>query len=1113
MLSNGSDKLLKRFVIFAFLGYGALLYSPAPQVTADAKADFNRDIRPILSENCFQCHGPDDNARKARLRFDTKDGVFAKPGVIVPRDAANSRLIERVTTTDAEMVMPPPATGHKLTETQIKLLTQWINEGADWGAHWAFIAPPRPALPAVKNQAWGHNAIDAFVLERLEKEGLTPAPEADRATLLRRLSFDLTGLPPTLNELDEFIHDAAPNAYEKVVDRLLASPRFGERMAFRWLDAARYADTNGYQIDGERTMWRWRDYVIESFNANKPFDQFVIEQLAGDLLPNATLEQKIATGFNRNHRLNAEGGIVPEEYRIEYVVDRVDTTSTVFMGLTMGCARCHSHKYDPLTQKEYYQLSAFFNSIDEDGHSFDQGNAPPLMHAPTREQQARLTQFDKEITAAESNLPSLLKSNFAAQRRWEKSLTNNQQWFPDEKLIVYAPFDESALPVFNQSDRDHHDKYDRKKEDPEIKFETGWREGAPRYVTSPLGRGAAFDHKLYFDGGIHADFRYKTTSKDYRERFTIAAWFKADHANAGTIVSKVSDAPADVENGVPRADGYGLYFVNGKLNFNLVFRWGEDALRVETANPLPLNQWQHVTVSFDGLEQWERRLRIYVNGEEQQLNFLQRNFFLLFGGSKNTLKLGAGGGPQFRFQGALDDVRLYGRALGADEAALLANADTLANLAAIPSTQRSTTQALKLQRAFIAQAAPLELRQAFQRLAALKQERQAFLDNLPTTMVMAELPTPRPTYRLNRGTYDAPAELVERNTPAVLPPMAADLPRNRMGFARWLVSREHPLTARVTVNRFWQMFFGTGLVKTVEDFGAQGEPPSHPALLDWLATEFMSAECGTRSAECPSPNWNVKRLLKTIVTSATYRQSSAVIQNSGTPHSAFRTPHSDDPDNRLLARGPRLRLSAEMIRDQALLASGLLVEQWGGPSVKPYQPSGLYHDMTFSGLSGYQLEKGAGLWRRSLYTYWKRTVLAPAMSVFDASTREFCTVKETRTNTPLQSLNLMNDTTYIEAARLLGERMLTEGGNNGAARLAWGFRTVTSRVAATQEIQVLLRNLNKQYAYFAAHPQEAAKLLAVGEKRNRATLAAHELAAYATVASLLFNLDEAITKQ
>ena len=606
------------------------------------------------------------------------------------------------------------------------------------------------------------------------------------------------------------------------------------------------------------------------------------------------------------------------------------------------------------------------------------------------------------------------------------------------------------------------------------------------------------------------------------------------------------DAPADVENGVPRADGYGLYFLNGRLHFNIIFRWGEDALRVETENPLPLKQWHHVAVVFDGTEAWENRLRIYVNGQAQPLKFTQRNFFLLFGGGKNTLKLGAGGGPQFRFKGALAEARFYSRVLALDEIAVLACADSLDHIAALPPAQRTAAQATKLRAAFMLNRSsdngPVEIelksasvkasvssslsssssvaaqqrqwRALIGKLAVLKQQRQALQDSFPNLMVMAELPAPRTTHLLKRGAYDAPAETVTRAVPAVLSPWQTDWPNNRLGFAKWLTSPAHPLTSRVAVNRFWQMLFGTGLVKTVEDFGSQGELPSHPELLDWLACAFRDGEVetgrpgnlamGRRHAQAPYSNkWDIKALLRTIVTSATYRQSSKL-----SPQLQQR-----DPDNRLRARGPRLRLSADIIRDQALFAAGLLVEQRGGPSVKPYQPDGLYKDMAFSGMTGYEREKGAGLWRRSLYTFWKRTVLSPTMQVFDASAREFCTVRETRTNTPLQALDLMNDVTYIEAARLLAERMLTEGGTTPEQRLAWGFRVLLSRAPNNGELQTLLRHLTKQQEHFTNNPRAAAQLLSVGDKRNNEKLNSAELAAYATTASLLLNLDEAITKQ
>src|SRR6266498_2288302 len=661
------------------------------------RIDFNRDIRPILSDKCWLCHGPDAPTKKIKLRLDSEAAALADLGpdrrAIVPGHPERSDLVRRITAEDDLTRMPPAYSDRTLTKQQIGLLTEWIRQGAAWQKHWSFIPPSRPELPAVTHRAWPRNPIDYFVLARLEKEGLEPAPEAERATLIRRVSLDLTGLPPTPAEVDAFLKDRSSNAYEKVVDRLLSSPRYGERMAFRWLDAARYADTNGYQIDGERSAWRWRDWVIEAFNRNKPFDQFVVQQLAGDLLPNATLDQKIATAFNRNHRINAEGGVVPEEYRVEYVVDRVDTTSTVFMGMTLGCARCHNHKYDPFTQKEYYQLTAYFNSIDEDGHSFDQGNSPPVMAAPTKEQQRRLRQFTQEIALAERRYNALAEKSAMTRRHWEKSLlasnNANRQWFPDDRLIARLPLDAQSAPVFRKSDRAHHDQDAGRKDEPDRKFEIGFKEGSPRYVESPTGQGVTFDGKIYFDAGMHADFRYKSISTDYRERFTIAAWIYPESEQSGSIVTKVSDSPAEVENNVPRAEGYGLYFINGKIHFNMVFRWGEDTLRVETEEPLPQRQWSHVAVIFDGLKSWEDRLRIFVNGREAKLKFNQRNFFMLSGGTKNTLKIGAGGGPQFRFKGALDEVRIYSRALDADEIAALACADSLEKIAAIPAANRT----------------------------------------------------------------------------------------------------------------------------------------------------------------------------------------------------------------------------------------------------------------------------------------------------------------------------------------------------------------------------------------------------------------------------------------
>jgi hypothetical protein len=1102
------------------------------------RIDFNRDIRPILSGKCWVCHGPDASNLKIKLRLDSEAGIKAVLGsgrrAIVPGHPEQSEMVRRITAEDEFMRMPPVDSGRTLTEREKKLLVEWIKEGANWGRHWAFVNPVKAKLPKGKEISWPKNAIDYFVLEQLERNGLSPSPEADRAALIRRVSLDLTGLPPTLKEIDDFLNDKSQNAYEKVIDRLLASPRYGERMAFRWLEAARYADTNGYQRDGERIMWRWRDWVIEAFNRNMPFDQFTIEQLAGDLLPDPTLDQKIATGFNRNHRGNSEDGLVPEEYAVEYVVDRIDTTFTVFQGLTMGCARCHNHKYDPFTQKEYYQLYAYFNSIPEDGRFANYGNSPPWIYAPTREQQDRLTRLEKEIAQTERQLAALLRSTNLLQRRWEKSIdpSSNQHWFPSNNLLLQQAFDRDSTPVIDESGRSS------KKE--VAKVAVGFKAGAPNYIPSPLGQAVAFDGQLFFDAGKTANFDYRALVKDYEDRFAISAWFYPQTENGGAIVARMRDDVSEREKDLPKGRGYGLFYVNGKVHFNLVGKWADDSFRVETADKLPVRQWHHMLAIFDSREPYEK-VRIYIDGRRQKLKVNNHRLFRQFAEASANLRIGGGGGPDWRFKGAIDEVRIYTELPDEEQIAVLACADSLAKIASIKPQQRDDGQRLKIRNAFLESGASTEAKLVWEKLNELKMRKAALETTFPSVMVMQELPEPRPAFVLMRGAYDAPGEKVERGIPAELPPMPKEFPKNRLGFAKWLVSPQNPLTARVTVNRLWQMLFGTGLVRTVEDFGTQGESPSHPELLDWLAVEFMSGETGDgstgrlgdgasgrdddphqkrdfspRRPVAPSTHrsvalshrppvvlWDVKALLKTLVMSATYRQSSIV-----TPQLL-----QQDPENRLLGRGPRLRLPAEVIRDQALLLSGLLVEKHGGASVKPYQPEGLYKDMVFSNMTNYDRDKGEGLWRRSLYTFWKRTVMPPAMQVFNASSREYCTVRETRTNTPLQALNLMNDVTYVEAARMLAERMMIEGGGEEGKRIAWGFRLATSRWPDEQEKQVLIDDYHAQLEYFHSYPQEAAKLLGVGEKRNSARFDPAELAAYTVMASLILNLDEVITKQ
>ncbi len=1022
--------------------------------------EFNRDVRPILSDHCFTCHGPDAARRQADLRLDleanakwTLDGRSP----IVPGEPSASELIRRVTSHDPEVRMPPPEAGKQLSAEEAELLTRWIRQGARWQRHWAWIPPRRAKVPTVDADQEIRNPIDAFVLERLKREGLSHASPAERTTLLRRVTLDLTGLPPTPEETDRFLADAAPDAYERAVDRLLASPRYGERMASRWLDAARYADTSGYQTDGIRHMWRWRDWVIEAFNRNLPFDTFTIEQIAGDMLNSPTLEQRIATGFNRNHRGNAEGGIIPEEYAVEYVIDRVDTTATVWLGLTMGCARCHDHKFDPITHKEFYQVFALFNNVPEKGRAIKVGNSPPMIKAPTRDQQKELRELEDHLAAAGRAWQCLESEIDAGLAAWASSAVSaanatdaKVDWAPDAGLIARFPLDDDARDA--------------------VSGKLAEVTGSLEYHQAACGAGGKFDGSSCLTAGTVADF-------GYFDKFTIAAWIHPARQR-GTVVAKMAEQ-AD-------ADGYSITLDEGRLQVSLVKRWLDDALIVRTAEPLSGGGWRHVTVTYDGSRAAEG-VKIYVDGRPSQVQVLLDELNQTFN-TTEPLRIG-GGGPAGRFAGGIDEVRIYKRALAEEQISLLATRDTIDQILAIAPPTRSSRQSAKLRAYYLEHHAEQRVRSARSRRIALLEEIAELNESLPTTMVMEEMNPPRESFVLARGQYDKPLERVSPDLPAFLPALDASAPKNRLSFARWLVSPENPLTARVAINRMWQSLFGAGLVKTVDDFGAQGDPPSHPELLDWLACEFMES------------GWDVKAILRMIVTSATYRQSSR----------ANALMLERDPHNRLLARGPRFRLSAEAIRDQALFASGLLVERQGGPSVIPYQPAGLWKELTGGG--DFVQDHGADLYRRSLYTFWKRTIAPPSMMTFDASSREACWVRETRTNTPLQALALLNEITFVEAARALAERVMHEGAASSDDRIERLFRLATGRNPRPQELTILQDSWRRQRTEFEARPEAADKLLNVGESILDADLDRCELAAYACLANLVLNLDEVITKQ
>jgi Protein of unknown function (DUF1553)/Protein of unknown function (DUF1549)/Concanavalin A-like lectin/glucanases superfamily/Planctomycete cytochrome C len=1019
------------------------------------------------------------------LRLDIEAGAKADLGGrsgIVPGDPLKSEVIRRITTDDSRRMPPAWAGSARLSDREINLLTRWVEQGAEWQKHWSFIPPRKPDLPQISEPSWPKNPIDYFVMARLDREGLKPSPEADRRTLIRRVTLDLTGLPPTPKEVKAFTNNSAPNAYEEVVNRLLASPHFGERMAMPWLNAARYADTNGYQSDGERSMWRWRDWVIDAFNHNMPFDRFTIEQLAGDMLPGATIQQVLATGFNRNHRGNGEGGIIPEEYAVEYVVDRVETTSAVWLGATLGCARCHDHKYDPFSQKEFYQVFAYFNNVPERGKAFKYGNSPPTIAAPTSEQESQLKTLDHKLKTSERRLAELEPQISKLQLAWEKSLaqTSEAVWSSDRALAVSLALNGDLRGEFRR-DPPKSEKYTYLMENGPVAavtetaspavIEPEWKDGTAQYGPGLFGRAAIFDGKRYVHVGNVADF-------GFYDSFTLAAWIHPTAAT-GAIVSRAQDQA--------EGQGFGLYLKDGHLHANLVQRWLDDGARVESQAVVELNRWSRVILTYDG-SRVAKGIQIYLDGQPLKLKVSLDDLNQSFA-AKQPLRLGAGLGPENRFHGSIEDLRIYRAALSPEEAAVLSVPHSINQIARMVPDKRTPAQVTKLRWCFLERYAPAHIQTLRKEIIESRQQREQLIESFPTVMVMKESATPRDTHVLLRGAYDRPGDKVSPGVPAVLPPLPRDAPNNRLGFAKWLMDPVNPLPARVTMNRFWQMYFGTGLVKTVEDFGSQGEWPVHHELLDWLATELIRT------------GWDVKTMQKLIVMSATYRQSSKV-----TPELTQR-----DPENRLLARGPRFRLSAEILRDQALAMSGLLVDKIGGPSVKPYQPPGLWKELT--GGEDYRPDVGEGLHRRSLYTYWKRTAPPPTMMNFDAAGRETCVVRELRTDTPLQSLNLMNDVTYLEAARGLALRMVWEAGPSPAERISYGFELATARPPKPREREILLSSYRYNLDMFQGDRAAASKYADVGTALRDSKLDASTAAAYMAVASVILNLDVTVNKE
>lgn len=1063
--NNFATRLGFGLAIFAFAWAWICLAIEQKAVGAEpaADVDFARDIQPILAQHCWACHGPDEHGRQGELRLDVRADAMAKKAV-VPGDLSASLLVQRIESTDGEEVMPPPSTKKPLSLKQKELLKQWISQGAKFAKHWAFVTPEKPEVPARASGEWGANEVDAYVLQKLKEHGLKPTSEAEKGVLLRRLSLDLTGLPPTKEELDRFLADTSSGAYEKEVDRLLASPAYAERMAIDWLDAARYADTNGYNNDEDRTMWPWRDWVIDAFAKNMPYDQFIVEQLAGDLLPNPTLSQKVATAFHRNQGHNTEGGIIQEEYRVEYVADKVHTTATIFLGLSMQCARCHDHKFDPFTQKEYFQLFAFYNSVDEKQAGYSSFMAAePFIKVPSAAQQAELAKLDQQKQQLEKQIAEHEMAAPAAMEKWLASHTAEEA----KKLAGNGLVHRLAL---NETEG-------KKVEDENGTSFVGTIQGESRWVSGKFGGALALDGKGLVDCGEQAAF-------DSGDAFTISAWVKPSTVGEAIAILSKMDEGANFQ-------GYDFLLESGKVACHLVSVWPSNGIKVITKKALVADQWQHVAVTYDGSKKGAG-VKVYVNGKLEPTDITNDN---LSGSilTKKPLHLGRRE-SSLPFKGELDDVQFYRGVLSAENAAELAEGKPVSlvtDLLTVAAESRSEEQKKRLGQLYLD-----KLDEEYQKfksdLAANVKAKTDLEKTVPAVMVMQEMATPRETFVLKRGQYDQPGEPVKAAVPAALSAMPEGLPSNRLGLAKWLVDPANPLTARVAVNRWWQMLFGTGIVKTVDDFGTTGTVPTHPELLDYLATDLVASQ------------WNVKRMMKQLVMSATYRQSSRATVEQ----------REHDPENQWLGRGPRFRLPAEVVRDNALAISGLLVrDKVGGPSVKPYQPDGLWEDVTVERRGHYVADKGEGLYRRSMYTFWKRTCPPPGLMSFDAPNREVCLARRARTNTPLQSLVLLNDPTYVEASRKLAERMLKEGGKGPEEKVRLGFVLATAREPLPVEVQTLLRMQAEALARFEKNPEAAKHLLGVGESKRDEGLAEKDLAAWTTVASLLLNLDETISKR
>ena len=1059
---------------------------------APGPIDFNTHILPILSDRCFPCHGPDDRARKADLRLDHKDHAFAilkdsDGHAFVPSDPDRSIAWQRMQSEDSDERMPPPESNLSLSTKEKQQILQWINEGASWTEHWAFVPAVKSILPFEQEnplQENGHmirHPIDAFVLSAMKDRDLDPTLRASKEYLIRRLSFDLTGLPPSPKEIDTFLADDSPTAYEQLIDRFLYSQAHAERLAMEWLDVARYADSQGMHGDRERYHWPWRDWVIKAFQQNMPYDAFITWQLAGDLLPNATREQILATAFNRNHPVSAEGGIIDEEFRIKYVQDRINTVGTAFMGLTLECASCHDHKFDPISQKDYYQLSAFFNNQKELGMVAEGGSSSgPVLLLPDPEKEHDLERLEEELEQAFEELEEV-----------------RIDWIVDAKTIqrlkktpVSAPVPEAVFPL----DTMRKEKIPVKGAIHRVVRNTPidkMVDNNPKSVASgdPEQVNGRVGNALRFDEEFDLVFLREDGTFEINEPFSAGAWIRSEKAGKNQSIMGISGELGNAWKGWD-------FFLDeeSRLNLRLIGFWPQNYLQITSDISLARDEWHHVMFTYGGLGN-TRDTGLFVNGKKIHHTVPYDNLYrsIVHGWGKQEgwpqkpVIVGRSGrfytGDNGVFLGSIDHITFFKSCLSERESAALFSRMTHQSLdESSQPTSYFTDHYLRRE-----EATSRDLRN---KIRSLTKRKLALLKDVPEMMVLGEMEKVRKTFVLNRGQYDAPTEEVFPDAPGKIFAFDDDLPRNRLGLAQWLTDIKNPLTARVTVNRYWQMIFGRGIVDTPQDFGSQGAPPSHAKLLDWLAVSFMES------------GWDLRWLIRTMVTSATYQQSSVSAQL-----------HMEkDPTNTYLARGPYHRLSAEMIRDNALSASGLLTRKVGGPSVKPYQPAGLWVEKTGPG-SAYKQDTGSSLYRRSMYTFVRRTTPHPAMIAFDAPNRSVCTVKREHTNTPIQALTLLNDPEFMEAARVLAQRMQLEGGKTIDHQLNLGFRLLCGRYPDVTELNLLTILFDRAYTKYENNPEATNALLEVGAYPLNPKLDPVQTAALTQVASTIMNFDEAYMKR